>query len=564
VRPAPVPPAALLRAAGLLLAFGSGCYTTEGGTPPPHDIAYFPVGLAVANAARHLVVVNSDFDLQYEAGTVAVLDLDAVRGLTPDPCASDAECGEGRRCDTAPSDENGGVPSRVCVDLEGPYAGLPCGPVPERPLAERLLFPGRCQNVDFARPPVGDSLIVDTVEVGAFAADVLYRERPPSAPPEAPPGRLFVPVRGDATLHWIDLDEDGRLHCGQGARGGACDERHRAGAERDNPRGLRLEPEPFAVAATPDGTGLLVTNQTTGVVSLFVNRWSDEGARLEHAIAELPTNPMGVAALPPPALLALRAEEYPPGFLVTFRNAAEVHLFRYFSEAVAAPEAAYVAQAAVRPLTVNASGVDSRGITVDDFERAHAEAACAARSGVPRSCAADEACLAELSAEQRSELEACLSAASTIPLDVYIANRSPASLIVGRTRPEPGALAATETPVFSDTVPLTQGPSRVLTGSVIVGTAADGSPLYERRVIVVCFDSRKIIVYDPATRQIDTEITTGRGPHALALDTEHGLLYVGHFTDSYIGVVSLDRRFPATYGTMLASFGTPSAPRTSQ
>src|SRR5690606_21985128 len=189
---------------------------------------------------------------------------------------------------------------------EGPYAGLPCGPIAERPIANRLLYPGRCENVDFTRPPVGESLIVDTVEIGAFATDVVYRERPASAPSEGAPGRLFVPVRGDATLHWIDLDENGRLDCGQTVRGGACDDRHRAGDERDNPRGLRLDPEPFAVAATTDGTSLLVTNQATGVVSLFVNRWSDEGARLEDAIDELPGNPVGVAALPAPAVLATR------------------------------------------------------------------------------------------------------------------------------------------------------------------------------------------------------------------------------------------------------------------
>ncbi|MFO7181470.1 MAG: hypothetical protein DIU78_022390 [Pseudomonadota bacterium] len=522
------------------------------------------MGLAVANAARHLVVVNSDFDLQYEAGTVAVLDLEAVRALTPEPCGSDADCGEERRCDTQPSDENGGVPSWVCVDREGPYAGLPCGPIAERPIANRLLYPGRCENVDFTRPPVGESLIVDTVEIGAFATDVVYRERPASAPSEGAPGRLFVPVRGDATLHWIDLDENGRLDCGQTVRGGACDDRHRAGDERDNPRGLRLDPEPFAVAATTDGTSLLVTNQATGVVSLFVNRWSDEGARLEDAIDELPGNPVGVAALPAPAVLATRAAEYPPGFLVTYGNAAEVNLFRVFPEALSAPQAAYVVQAQARPLRINSSGIDSRGITVDDSERARAEAECAASAGIELACTADEACLAELSAERRAALDACLTAASTIPLDVYLANRAPASLIIGRTQPEAGAVAVTEMPVFTDTVPLTLGPSRVLVGNVIVGTAADGTPIYERRVLVVCFDSRRIVVYDPRTRSVDVEVVTGRGPHAVALDTEHGLLYVGHFTDSYIGVVSLDRRFPATYGTMLASFGRPSAPRTSQ
>ena len=69
-------------------------------------------------------------------------------------------------------------------------------------------------------------------------------------------------------------------------------------------------------------------------------------------------------------------------------------------------------------------------------------------------------------------------------------------------------------------------------------------------------------------------IRTGRGPHALAVDTQpdttagakdgHALLYVGHFTDSYMGVVDLDMRHPNTFGTMFASVGTPLAPRESK
>ena len=100
--------------------------------------------------------------------------------------------------------------------------------------------------------------------------------------------------------------------------------------------------------------------------------------------------------------------------------------------------------------------------------------------------------------------------------------------------------------------------------AILRRTLADGTPVLERRAFVVCFDSRHVFVYDPERRRVDAEITTGRGPHALAVDAEHGLLYVGHFTDSYVGVVSLDRRFPRTYGRMLATIGSPSAPRASK
>jgi DNA-binding beta-propeller fold protein YncE len=83
-------------------------------------------------------------------------------------------------------------------------------------------------------------------------------------------------------------------------------------------------------------------------------------------------------------------------------------------------------------------------------------------------------------------------------------------------------------------------------------------------VFIVCFDSRRIFVYDPKRSRIETEIFTARGPHAVVVDQERKLLYVSHFTDSYIGVYSLDLGQPETYGTLVASLGAPKAPRSSK
>ena len=44
----------------------------------------------------------------------------------------------------------------------------------------------------------------------------------------------------------------------------------------------------------------------------------------------------------------------------------------------------------------------------------------------------------------------------------------------------------------------------------------------------------------------------------------HSFLYVGHFTDSYIGVVDLDMRRPETFGSMFATVGAPTPPRESK
>lgn len=556
----------------------SACFSAGEGIDPPQDRVYFPVGLAVTLEQRRLVVANSDFDLQYNAGTLQVLDLERLRSVIPKPCGADADCHAGSRCDSTPGQENGGIPAHVCVADAGRLAGRPCGAVPERALSEQLLYPGRCDAIDPAAPPDGGSLIVDVVRTGAFATDVIARVRPPAREASSPgepyqpaisaglPERVFLPVRGDTTLHWADLDEQGNIHCGQELNGGACDGAHRAGDDPDeeNTRGLRLAPEPFAIDATEFGDALLVSNQASGQVSLFYNDWSALGPRLQFALGDLPARPVGIASLPLPGSVTATGSDFPPGFLVTFRSAPEVHLIRYFADAEASPDRPYLTRPRATAIHINSVGSDSRGIAVDASARRSAELECATSAGVLATCASDRRCVNGLDAAVRTAYLGCLNAVAATPLDVFVANRSPSSLLIGRTTPAANALQSTELPAFYDSIPLTLGPSRVHVAQVIVGTAADGQPLFERRVLVVCFDSRRVFVYDPTRRRIETEIATGRGPHALAFDQPHGLLFVGHFTDSFIGVVSLDRRFPHTYGKVLATVGKPTPPRASK
>jgi hypothetical protein len=108
------------------------------------------------------------------------------------------------------------------------------------------------------------------------------------------------------------------------------------------------------------------------------------------------------------------------------------------------------------------------------------------------------------------------------------------------------------------------GPSRVVVADIIDKTGARVP-----RVFVVCFDSRKILIFDPNSGTID-QIETGRGPHAFAVDVvgqgdgAQALGYIGHFTDSYVGVVDLDQRHKKTYATILMTLGRPTPPRASK
>src|SRR5438067_5057349 len=71
----------LLTASILGLVFSS-CYAAGQGTAPPDKSFYFPVGLAVSKGGNVLYAVNSDFDLQWNGGTIQSLDLRLIRRHT--------------------------------------------------------------------------------------------------------------------------------------------------------------------------------------------------------------------------------------------------------------------------------------------------------------------------------------------------------------------------------------------------------------------------------------------------------------------------------------------------
>jgi hypothetical protein len=494
----------------------SGCFGPGEGVEVPVEQIYFPVGLALDAKSEHLFVVSSDFDLQYNGGAVQSYALADLAEKIATPCSVDADCGDSR-CDDGLCARFGG---EVCS--EG-----------DRGEAERLLYPGRCNPIT-VKPS-------SSVKIGAFATDAVMRQRPEGASEAGgggAPERLFIPVRGDSTLHWIDV-RDGVLDCGEGSDGG-CDDAHRAGNEPDqNSRDLRLGPEPFGIAATETGRTLVVTNQTTGSASVFVNDWETSvGPRLRFALTTDSTSlrPTGVASLP--LRRAISTEEPPAGvfnagddqaaFLMTYRNSPQVRVLRFSADLGSSPERDFLSDGGGVVIDANSSGSDSRGITVDGSAR---------RAAVLR-CGDDAACLT------RAEL---------VPLDVYVANRKPASLLIGRTQPP------LDQPYFFQSLPLTVGPSRVVVGSVRVPSGE-----LETRVFVICFDSRRIFIYDPKHARFEAELLTGRGPHSVAVDTQASRLYVGHFTDSFIGVFSLDLSHPETYGTMLGTLGVPKPPRASK
>lgn len=59
----------------------TSCAFDRSGVPPKLDDFYYPMGVVAHPQGRYAYVSNSDFDLRYNAGHIAVVDLDAVKPL---------------------------------------------------------------------------------------------------------------------------------------------------------------------------------------------------------------------------------------------------------------------------------------------------------------------------------------------------------------------------------------------------------------------------------------------------------------------------------------------------
>src|ERR1700751_4634531 len=73
-------PAARLTLGVVLAAWATpACYSSGNGSLPPISSFYFPTGLAVSRGGNVLYAVNSDFDLQWNGGTLQSYDLFLIR-----------------------------------------------------------------------------------------------------------------------------------------------------------------------------------------------------------------------------------------------------------------------------------------------------------------------------------------------------------------------------------------------------------------------------------------------------------------------------------------------------
>ncbi len=549
-----------------LSVLGAGCFLGDVALPPPDDALYYPTALVRSPGGSTLYVANSDFDLQYDGGTVLALNLVNIRSKLTPLLAKLREIGAGASKTTV---------REACNTLCDGSDTVLCAMQDLKTNTNKTLNPGPCLAI-----PLGDAVLgtPPSATIGAFASGAIFVKR--SGTPRA---RLFLPVRGDPSITFFDVTDDtaspGKfstmLDCtgsGGNLAGERCNNLHRIGVEPfESSRAITLPTEPVGIAASEDGTAIVVAHQTEKSVSLSIddpaqNTPTLAGARpkptLEFVLGSLPDGPTDVATVPIPALFKDRVEAHPPkidyqrGFLISYRLSPVIDLIRVHKDE-SGNSRPFLTRSNETTITVNADGKDSRGIAVDNSVRDACETGCAT---------GDAACQLD-----------CLKH----PIDIFIANRTPPSLLIGRiettTIPADSVAptAAFDRVFITDSIPLSFGASKVAIGQVI-----DPAGKLSRRVFASAFDSKRVFSYDPKAHHVDAIFSTGRGPQALAFDhdeqagitgaagdpasTGHAFLIVGHFTDSYLGVVDLDMRHPQTFGTMFASVGTPTPPKASK
>ena len=594
----------------MLPCLAVGCYSTGDGTPPPSTTFYFPVGLAVSPGGNVLYAVNSDFDLQWNGGTLQSYDLNQIR---QDAVITIADPNDPRLHNVRPGGAVGTLPS--CSSNAPVY---------------KTDGSGRRQTLgETCAPPVDSTAYVrDSAIIGAFATD-LQRSNCGSA--ECTGERLFVPVRGDASLTWADVVTDVALvqplvgcdvshpctapaDCYRGACGtvpapppGAktpyapftigcgtrvnnrCDATHHAGSDPSEPgntRGVSMPGEPFGLAQSEDGETITITHQNDTKTSLFFTGMSSTRPptrpSLQFILDGLPIGGNGITAVPhDPGAFDDPSKAPRPAFLQTSRAATELNLLRYYSDQASGDVTStlhrpFLMKELSYPLTVNAGGADSRGIVIDHTPRI--------------ACKLNVKAVDPLSKPPRTQadVDADKKVCARLPARVFFANRSPASMLTG----EIGESSASGDSTYDadrllvyGNVPLSFGPSKLYLAPVVT---ADGT--YALRVFIVCFDAAAIFIYDPDAGVVENIIRVSSGPFAMAFDPfdiekvaahakvdddprapgtglkKYRFAYVASFTNSFVQAIDLDNSLPRkdTFEKIVFTLGLPTLPKGSR
>ena len=420
------PKVAVAAFVALLAPILAGCPASSDEVKPPSDQFYFPTGMALNASQTDLYVVNANSDLRFDSGVLSVLNV----GLVADIITA-WDSGTNDRADCSPDES---ISTTLICD-------------------ETAL-------IDSAR----------SVRIGNFATEVGAQTL------ESGATRLFVAVRGDPSLTYVDvLSEGAPLNCEVGGSTfHECDEEFRLVRLRDNDDLPLIPDEPFGIYVDSAAGFVMTTHLSNGAVALAAAPPDGSPPVLSDAIAGIFTTP-GLR----PGAVGIAGRQ--PGtdndrIYVTSRT-----------------------ESRVQTLLVTRIGNRLPEIVAGEFFFIN--------KVVPSSDSRD----IEFSSDGNR---------------AFVINRDPPSLQVLDTSMAPTGVPRHE---FVGAVEM----CRQAATMELVG---DGS---DERLYVSCFRDGELWVVNPNTLEIEAIINVGNGPQYVVAADSVGLLFVSNFRENTIAVIDI-------------------------
>lgn len=542
-----------LSAAVLGACLLAACSDPNTGVDPPIGNIFFPEGLLLDprtpadQPASYLFVSNGNNDLSFNGGSISVIDLDAFFAAWSETSDADGDPDTEETPTYVPFPYCEGAGGRCVLDVGSPTSeDFPC---------RRLgLLP---QEVECDET----SFVVDGVRLGDFSTLL-------SASQEDDGPRLWVPVRGDPSITYIDVDgelpDPPDLNCGQREVDGEafdesrCDDGYKLTHLRNDTSLEELDREPFSVhISVGDGYRYgVVSHSASQTLSLIDLDGLDGDPDEKPALVDMQN-------IFTPTSAGVR----PGGYGIATRSCGACQNYDVDDMDMdgfdAQDNTPAITQDCTRPLvygslryqllatSFTASGLDDTDLPDGAAERTSCEddqgnyvgPFCASPDEVGDACAL--ICEPQVRAAVRFEtggLDPLALASGAALGDVAFGDECSDSLYVLQTNP--GALLRLDT--------------RVVDGEPLDSPAGAPIELCDQPsrfeiwqehglAFVSCFQAAYVYVVDlNAERVIDTVIT-GTGPHDVALDEVRQMLYVTNLLEGSISVIDVGRDRPTRY-----------------
>ena len=553
----------------------TGCGEQNLGSAPPEGQLFFPSGLHVdesANApgepARYLFVTNGNNDLRYNAGTLVAVNLDRFWGAWFDDNlqAGSAYCGA----------NSAGV--EQCIEPPG-------GPVSDDRPCRRLALKPQVVECDES-PFISDEHIV---HLGDFATDLAVSTETEGGNTFT---RLWVPVRGDPSLTYVDVRASGGrvdLECNQGGDEDEPDERlcaddFRLRYDRNDEDLTELAREPFNMLISQVGDERLgfVAHAAGAQLTLVdldgvrgrgrpaivdqVNLFVAEGvARGGFGLAERPCFAAGEGPTgeddPEANVPSITEACSRPLIYASYRGAPLVSSFTASGLVLPNSVADQVAESERTDCFVDAPtscGGEIEGCDLaacsgggSGCERIYAGQYCATPDQLGQPCAV--VCEPQIRAERAFIPGALFPDRLPVLGDVAFADPRGDTLLALQTNP--GALLFVDTSLAEDGEPkdipasppieICDQPTRMVVYEDTAGQTEAGNG--QRYALITCFGAALVYVVDLDTRRIIDNVVVGTGPHDLAVDATREVVYVANTLESSISVVDLSRTRPTRF-----------------